>query len=482
MDQRHLNFLTDKRSVLIAPAGYGKTTFLADALEYLCPMVSTPILVLTHTHAGVSSIKKKCARKNLDSKVEITTISGFCQKIVSTFDGHLPCAKADGRPNFDNILKRACEIMKLKKPRLILSKTYSHMIADEHQDCSYIQHAFIRLCATAIPIHIMADPSQAIFGFNNARMVNFETDFSKFTFYDFLKIPWRWYQAGNNQKLGDSLIGIRTILWNKDTLALNKIQGANFFVGESSERDFWIKLRKLISEISSNSLLILFPNGYEYQINTRAQRKSQFDLSHKFTLLESIDDKAFYHCAKILDNCISSPSKERFFKAFIRLLNSVSLKKGDIDEWFNDKGVRRKTDKSKNIKAQMIQSLIDMIEHYNYSVEYIEKLLKYLRYELSFLPKRHELLSAIFTVMRMKDRESMYENMVTHRNRIRVIGRKVEGNCIGTTLLTKGLEFDDVIIIDAHKIEDTNNLYVALTRAAKRLFIFSATSQWNPKH
>lgn len=481
MDQRGINFLNDKNSLLIAPAGYGKTTFLAEALEYLCPIITTPILVLTHTHAGVASIKKKCAHINLGSKVEITTISGFCQKIVSTFDGNLPCAKADGRPNFDNILRRAIEIMKLKKPRLILSKTYSHIIADEHQDCSYMQHVFIRLCAYAIPLHIMADPLQAIFGFNQERMVNFETDFSKFNCYNFLDTPWRWYQEGNNRLLGDSLNWLRDTLRNKTSFALDKIPGSTFFIGASSEDDFWIKLRKLISYIDSENLLIIFPNGFEYQINTRAQRKTQFDVSHKFTLLESIDDKMFYQCAKILDRCLSSPSKEIFFHTFIELLNSVSLRKRDIDEWFNNKGVRRKTDRNKNIIAQKIQLFFKSIENSNYSVESIENLLKYLRYELSFYPKRQELLSAIFDVMRMKDGVSMYDNMIIHRNRIRVIGRKVEGNCIGTTLLTKGLEFEDVIIIDSHKIEDVNNLYVALTRASKRLFIFSDSAIWKPK-
>ena len=75
----------------------------------------------------------------------------------------------------------------------------------------------------------------------------------------------------------------------------------------------------------------------------------------------------------------------------------------------------------------------------------------------------------------------MYDNMILHRNRVRIIGRKVEGKCIGTTLLTKGLEFEDVIIIDAHKIKDVNNLYVALTRASKRLFIYSSSAIWAPK-
>ncbi len=481
MDKRLIDFLSARRSVLIAPAGYGKTTILAEALKYLCPIESKPILVLTHTHAGVASIKKKCATLNLGSKVEITTISGFCQKIVHAFDGQLPPSDTNGRPDFNKIMLRGLEIMKLKKTRYILGQSYSHLIADEYQDCSYLQHIFISLCAFNVSLHILADPLQAIFGFNNERMVNFSNDFKKYEYFEFLNIPWRWYQDGNNKRLGDSLRIVRERLNNQESIDFNNILGACHILGDSQEVDFWIKIRKKVSELLSNSLLIIFPNGFEYQIDTRAQKKAQFDLAHQFTLLESIDDKAFYRSAKDLDKCISSKDKEQFFANFIRLLNNLSFKKGDIEDWFNRTGVKRKTDKEKFLKAQKIKNLIEKIISSSKRASEIDKLIKFLRYELVFFPKRQELLSAAFSVLRMRGGSSMYDNMILHRNRVRIIGRKVEGKCIGTTLLTKGLEFEDVIIIDAHKIKDENNLYVALTRASKRLFIYSSSAIWAPK-
>lgn len=479
MDQEVIKFFNEKRSLLIAPAGFGKTTLLADALQYLCPLVHSPILVLTHTHAGVSSIKKKCASKGLGSKVEITTISGFCQKIVFAFDGHLPKAKIDGRPNFNEILKRGYEIMRLKKTRLILSKSYSHVIADEHQDCSYLQHAFICLCASKIPLHIMADPLQSIFGFNKERMVDFHTDFTKFSLYYFLQTPWRWYQDGNNRRLGNSLNLLRTKLQNSVPIKFNEIDGALYLNGDSSDKDYWINLRKQISLMSSNSLLILFPNGFEYQIDTRAQKKTQFDLSHQFTLLESIDDKDFYKCAKILDKCLSSSEIEDFYKNLTDLLHLLSFKSRDIDDWFGKKGIKNKRNIIQKNKTQTIETIISNIVANNNPISGVERLLKYLRYDLGFFPKRYELLSATLAILKNRSGATMYEKMIAHRNRIRVVGRKVEGKCIGTTLLTKGLEFDDVIIIDAHKIKDANNLYVALTRAAKRLLIYSDSYIWN---
>ena len=63
--------------------------------------------------------------------------------------------------------------------------------------------------------------------------------------------------------------------------------------------------------------------------------------------------------------------------------------------------------------------------------------------------------------------------MNQYKNKIRMSGRKVLGKCIGTTLLTKGLEFDTVIILWANLIRDKRNFYVAISRACKELYIFS---------
>ena len=78
----------------------------------------------------------------------------------------------------------------------------------------------------------------------------------------------------------------------------------------------------------------------------------------------------------------------------------------------------------------------------------------------------------------MHSNDTILERMAQNRNKVRMVGRIVDGKCIGTTLLTKGLEFEDVIVIDAHKIEDKENFYVAMTRASKRLIVMSDNSIW----
>ena len=58
------NFLSEKASVLIAPAGHGKTHFITECLSQASD--EKPFLILTHTHAGIDSLKNKFQTNNVN--------------------------------------------------------------------------------------------------------------------------------------------------------------------------------------------------------------------------------------------------------------------------------------------------------------------------------------------------------------------------------------------------------------------------------
>lgn len=466
---------------MIAPAGHGKTTTLAQSLDFLCKKENKPILVLTHTHAGVASIKKKCSSFHLGSKVEITTISGFIQKIVLTFNGKLPSSDNQGRPNFNEILKNGIAIVKLRMVQEIIGRTYSHVLADEHQDCSYAQHAFISLLARNLPLHLFADPLQEIFNFKRVRMVDFVNDCKNYKVFNCLTTPWRWYQSGNSRILGDTITSVRFNLENNQAIDFSTLKGVVFHCADSNTPKYWTEIHNEVVKLKSRSLLLLFPNGFQYQIDMRAQKRTQFDYTREFTLLESIDDKTFYHCAKIVDCILDCNNFNEVYCLTLNLLHSLSFNKSDIDNWFNDKGVKVKRNQDDKIVASYLRNLLESLKSNDHIIDGLCRLITYFRYNLKNFPKRPEVLNSILNILKIKSTDTMYDRMVSHRERIRFFGRNVEGKCIGSTLLTKGLEFDDVIVIDAHNILDKNNLYVALTRAAKRLIIYSKEPIWNSK-
>lgn len=98
-------------------------------------------------------------------------------------------------------------------------------------------------------------------------------------------------------------------------------------------------------------------------------------------------------------------------------------------------------------------------------------------YNIGLKTKRHELVRVILNATKgaVVEGETVFEIMKKNKNITRRVGRKVNGKCLGTTLLTKGLEFDTVVILDAHKFQCPKHFYVAITRACKRLIVFSKT-------
>src|SRR3990167_7735960 len=71
------------KGFIVAPAGYGKTNLIAEAvINY----GNERELILTHTHAGVDSIRRKIRALNPTKKnFQIETIDGFILRYVSNF-------------------------------------------------------------------------------------------------------------------------------------------------------------------------------------------------------------------------------------------------------------------------------------------------------------------------------------------------------------------------------------------------------------
>lgn len=83
---------------------------------------------------------------------------------------------------------------------------YSHVIVDEYQDCSILQHKFIKVLSQYIPTHILGDPLQSIFKFDGAcaDLNNIEQMEGFFNNKQTLETPWRW-KKNKCEGLGNDL-------------------------------------------------------------------------------------------------------------------------------------------------------------------------------------------------------------------------------------------------------------------------------------
>lgn len=483
----HLEFVTKGKSMLIAPAGFGKTHTIAECLKHT--QNKGKQLILTHTHAGVASIKEKIKKEGIPySSYEVETITSFAQKyVLSFYIGKLPFEQENPKKYYPFIINEAISLFKLAPIKQIVSNTYTGLFVDEYQDCTVKQHELILLLSELFPTHILGDFLQGIFGFNGEQLVDMlnPADMKDFlvTKYELDK-PQRWLN-GNNASLGESLKEIRRLLEDceevnlsnyKASIEVVKMKKSDEFLEFEVKSDTGGKIKnplnKRIWDLKKEySLLMLYPNN-EKNRNSAPRELFIKLFGDDFKLLEAIDDKLFYKYSKLFDETTS--------KNISKDLNSILSKcytKKCLDYWFKNSNLE-------NNELALFKPISDNIGKLKKEIN--KQIIGETMRMIHSLPKmkciRKEIISSVIYSLQEAylNNCSVYESMINRRNSIRRVGRKVIGKCVGTTLLTKGLEFDTVVILNAHEFDCPKHLYVAMTRASKRLLIFTENLALSP--
>jgi hypothetical protein len=492
-------FVNGAKTKLVSPAGYGKTFTIVQCLKHTVGKQ----LILTHTHAGVGSIKEKIREAGImPASYTIETISSFVQQFIHAFYNSIDIPPQEKSKEYHQfIIDKAAIVFSASLIQKVVASSYKGLFVDEYQDCSQEQHKAIQVLSQILPTHIVGDPLQSIFDFNGTP-VNMDTDLTGFEKFPDLDVPQRWYKEGNSKRLGDILKEFRELLLEKKVIELIADNAEGFHVVKvletdimNAKSDYRTKLDSIITNKKNSqgmdSLLIIVPeyeitkNGKPFKkgsVSERAKLKDRIDYTKCLTLLEAIDDKSFYAIAKVADELVAGIHKAR--KKYKKIREEILDKlfpAGKVSEWFNSEGLKTKKTAADKVKCDKIRMLLDAFI-LTPSAQCLYNLVVSLRKELKIKYKREE-LGRTFTVGLKQshlNNISVYQAVKDNRNFIRRTGRKVHGKCIGTTLLTKGLEFDTVVLLDAHRFASPEHLYVALTRCCKRLIIFTESLTLSP--
>jgi hypothetical protein len=223
------------RGAITAPAGCGKTHLVAAALTRYDD--AKPILILTHTNAGVVALRARLDGLRVPSKsYRVTTIDGWAIRLISTFpgrSGHDPDLLNLAHPatDYPNIRVAAANLVGQGHINDVLRASYGRLIVDEYQDCSIRQHALIAHAANVLPTVVFGDPLQAIFGFGSDALTEWNDVIRYFPVVGQLNTPWRWINAGA-EPLGTWLLEVREKLLGGEAIDLR----------EAPEGVTWVKL------------------------------------------------------------------------------------------------------------------------------------------------------------------------------------------------------------------------------------------------
>lgn len=468
-----LDILTAALGSVTAPAGCGKTQLIADTLS--THNGSKPILILTHTNAGAAALRIRLKRSQISHKsYVVATLDGFAIKLIKWFplrSGHNPqiLEIQDATNDYPAIRIAACQLIASGDISEGLIASYSRLIVDEYQDCNLMQHELVTALSLSLPTIVLGDPMQAIFGFRDNPLVNWNDQVvTTFPPIGTLVTPWRWRNAGKEQ-LGQWLINTREQLSAGQALDLRTApQGVVWKRLNAGNAD---SIRRQAAQIElehgEESVVII---GDSWNARGRHQLTSQ---TPGATAVEAVDFGDLVEFARNLDiNQLESiESIVRFSSTYMTQVSPANfLSRLNIIR--NGQPRNPPTPAEQAAIAFTIQPSLDGIL----------VLLGALEAQPNARVFRPEIKHCLNTALRNSSLNgtSLLEEVYIVRDRQRHNSRGISRRAVGSTLLLKGLEACVSVILHPEQM-NAANLYVALTRGARRIVVCSSTQVIVPR-
>ncbi len=463
-----IDLLQIERGAVVAPAGCGKTQLIMATLAR--HQGSKPILVLTHTNAGVAALRSRLEKAGVaPAAFRLGTLDGFAIRLISTFpqrSGHDTKIVTGGRPNYLAIREAAIGLIKAGHINDLLKASYSRLLVDEYQDCSVRQHAMVAYLALHMPTVIVGDPFQAIFGFGNDPLPEWKDVVACFPVKGELKTPWRWINAGAPD-LGEWLLGIRDKLASGTAIDLRNVPGIE-----------WIQLdgvhdedRRLAAgsvEAPGETKVLIIGDS----IDPPGQRKFARKVPGAVTV-EAVDLRDLTEFGRALDiNCADA-------------LAVIAAYAEDVMSNFDGKDLVRSVAAAKANTLRRAPTNIEasaLTFEAARSLTAVSDLLVAISAAGGVYCYRPAVLAATQRALQLAsppDGPSFAEATVNIREQSRLVGRPLARRSVGSTLLLKGLEAEVSVILNAESL-NAHNLYVAMTRGSKRVLVCASSPMLKP--
>lgn len=461
-----------ERGSITAPAGCGKTQLIAETL--IAHRQSKPILVLTHTNAGVAALRACLRRAGVpNSAYRVSTIDGFSMRLIAKFparSGHNPQILQLHQPNTDYPAIREAAMQLLQAGHLAqpLRATYARLLVDEYQDCNVVQHAIVSGLAQVLPTCVLGDPMQAIFDFRGNRLVHWANEVQPlFPAAGELRIPWRWRLAGA-ENLGQWLLAIRQQLQAGQPVDLRTAPAEVRWVQLNAGTEVQQRLVAARTEApnAQGSVLII---GDSINVQGRHQLTSQ---TPGAMAVEAVDLRDLVNFARNFDLQGANALAQ-----LVEFASSVMTGVGAANLRTRVESLRAGRARTPPTAAEA--AAIDFVAAptLGQALRVIDTLAE----QHGARVYRPEVLYCCRSAMQavVGGAADFLSAAIQARERNRHLARPIARRSVGSTLLLKGLEADVSVVLHP-ELMTPQNLYVALTRGARHVVVCSPTPILTP--
>ena len=452
---------------IVAPAGHGKTEMIAELVDH----GNGKQLLLTHTNAGVDAITKRLKKHAVDKdKYVVSTIAAFCIRWCMSYSNSAQFDKSlsplNGRTEsskyYAQLYRGAKQIFMMVWAGKVLQASYTGVIVDEYQDCIQEQHEIFLEISNFLPIRVLGDPMQGIFSFAG-KLVDWNN--LKFQRVQVATRPWRW--ASTNPALGAYLMNVRSQLLpvldgRKCSITVDSCNGSIEII-DPQDFDGYKKLEEF-QKYSSVVYITKWPNK---QLAFCSKMPGIFQNDEK----QDCDE--LYEYAKLFDETTGA-------KLLLHIIDFYSICATHVSAElmsYRNRLQKGSFDFSKITKHIDFANVIFTAKE-NSPCEAVCIMLQWFTKQPVFKQYRSELASEMMRSASLaKERNISIFEAANHIRKDNSLQRRyTQFKFLSSrTLLSKGLEFD-CVIIDMSDQLSAKDFYVAMTRAMRKIYILSPSA------
>ena len=462
-EAEHLASASNVAAVL--PAGSGKTELIAHATGIASETTGRQ-LILTHTHAGVHALRTRLSRLGIKPRsYMLSTITGWALKWSVAYPSisELPTAEPTTPNEWDAICRGAVRVLNNPHLAAAVGASYGGAFVDEYQDCTLQQHQISIKLSQLMPLRVLGDPLQGIFGFRGQEIQWSRDVAPTFPPLEIESHPWRW--VSSNPELGERLLELRQSLLNGQSIDLTT---APISWGGQPNRKYQVACcQRLAARTGSTVALLKWADECH---------KFSKVLNGMFSSMDELESKDLLQFAKDVDDAdtgydAASVILDLIRQCFTRLPPTVKVLMQNLSK-YKLPSIKANTSNVAFVKA--IHAIVEAPTPTNLLIA--AKEVEGIRRVFVHRPELWRVVKRSIAAQRDENIGTTREAAVAIRDRTRERGRAAEPRTVSRTLLVKGLEYDHAAILDADAL-NAKEFYVAATRGRQTLTVFSNKPQ-----
>jgi DNA helicase-2/ATP-dependent DNA helicase PcrA len=348
----------------------------------------------------------------------------------------------------------------------IVSATYGGVFVDEYQDCTLAQHEFVKVLSSILPTRVLGDPLQGIFSFKGTPTVDWLKEVvPAFEPLEEPSTPWRWRINDRNHGLGDWLVEVRRRLVVGEEIGLQRLPPGVHW--EPMDHQTVASAARRLRENQRTTVVV---RGQPQQCRSLAKRLPGL------MVVEAVECSDLQRHAGAIDGAVGTELVELIRDFAKDTMTGMSA----FQTVFAACIERREA--GRRYKHQVVLEALKAVRDAGRPRDLRDALVALREHPETRLYRAEMHYSMERALLMWADAEgcTLSNCCWTVRDRMRRGGRRIPMFATATTLLVKGLEFDNVLLVDGDTMS-AKHLYVALTRASRKLTIVSSEPVLRPR-